>query len=750
MKNIRTYSIKRNYPKAIVKKTLLLSAISISFFSVFGNLWFQTQQFLTDISWIWTKDLYAKAQDLKPSWTVWPFEQITDLASSSIQRSSMNYNTLRSKTWDQVPSSLKVPFPQKIVDYVQKYQNITLDKAWNIFKDPKQLDEFTFMRRVVRTTRAASYDYAKIWIRWSGTHAWIDFIWNTWTPIVSIADWLVIKKIYSKKWFWNYIAILHNVDNKYYLSFYGHMNELANNINVWDFVKKWEYVWTVWNTWNSYWSHLHLQINKVFTLQDILNWRVMIGWYHDLQWVKEYTVDPLSFIETYYDKKIIWDDLNTEKKTEENKNEKTENKELDLVDSIAKELTSSTKAHPVADTKATIQSVELDLMDSKIQLWYVFTAKIKLQAWTWKIGITSSNDNLSISENIIENPTESEYNISFKAKSLWETKIQFNDWVSSKTFDVRIYTPSTEKVYGIKVEATKLSMIWDNKITIYPTNKLWQILDTKLTWTFKVYFSKDWKKTLLKTIFIDDSKFEWYVKWSDIGEWKLIVESDDFYAKQNISVDIAQDYSYNDKYSNSIYKLVKSWVVKWDSWNLYPNRNLTRRELLTVLWRSILKVDYEKEKANMQEYIKKHWKFFKDIDWKAYSDPYVFIAWSQKIIKWENSYSLAHTNISKWELLTILTRLFKIKTKEDTLNSWKDLENWSVLKSIADSSKQYGLYPFENYNYFKSWKIISRLVAFETLQRFINYKTDWVQITANNSNSENKDLENALNDIFDF
>lgn len=763
MKNLKTYSLRRNHAKSIIKKTMILSMISVSFFLAFWNLWLHTQQFLTDISWISKNELYKKAQTLKSSWTMWPFEQITDLSSSNIQKSSMTYAELRNKTWKQVPSSLKVSFPQEISSYINKYKNITLSNAWNVFKDPVQLDKFTFMRRIIRATRLASYNYKKIWIRWSWTHAWVDFISNTWTPIVSIADWLVVKKVFSRKWFWNYLAILHKISWKYYLSFYWHMEELSSSINVWDFVEKWKYIWSVWNTWNSFGSHLHLQINRVFTLQDIVNGRVMIWWYHDLQWVKEYTVDPIGLIEQHYNKKTVWDDLpnnqkmqnisnnvDTKKEDKTTKNISSKKQDSDdLIESITKELTTdSKKLHSVADSKAKITDLKLSLMDNKIQLGYAFTATISLKPWSWKIWIVLSNDNISSSESLIENPSKNEYKISFKARSLGETKIQFNDWYSSKTFDVRIYKASTEKVSGIKVKISKLSIIWSNKITIYPTNKFWQILNSKLNWTFKIYFEKDWKKNLLRTIFVDGTKFDWHLVWTDIWKWKLIVESEKFYAKQNIAVDIAKDYSYNSKYSNSIYKLVRSWVVKWDSWNLYPNRSLTRRELLTVLWRSVLKVDYEKAKTKMQNHIKNKWRFFKDIDGKAYSDPYIFVAWASKLAMWENSYSLANTKISKWELLTILTRLFKIKIKEDKLNSWKDLQPWA-LKAIADSSKKYWLYPFDNYNKFKSWEISTRVVAFETLQRFINYKDDWVKISSRAS-TKGDWLEDALNDIFDF
>jgi len=105
----------------------------------------------------------------------------------------------------------------------------------------------------------------------------------------------------------------------------------------------------------------------------------------------------------------------------------------------------------------------------------------------------------------------------------------------------------------------------------------------------------------------------------------------------------------------------------------------------------------------MLNYIKNRWRFFKDIDGTAYSDPYVYIAWKKWIIKWQNWWSLADDNVSKAELLTIYTRLFKLPVYLNKLNVWSDLKNNNTLKAIADTCKKYELYPFKNYTKFDAW-----------------------------------------------
>lgn len=770
MNNIKHYSIRRNYKKSILKKTCIFTTISVLW--VFFINFFWLNRLNTDILWtISMNQLLEKSEKISFNGTTWPVKKITDIGYISVKNSNMTYSDIRAKEWNQIPDSMKTTFPTEFSSYINKYKNITLEKAWNIFSDPEELNEFIFRRRILRATWTSNYSSADIWKKNTWTHAWIDIVSNTWTPIYSIANWLVVKKEKSNKWFGNYISILHNIDGEYYLSFYGHMHTLEKNLKIWDFVQKWDKIWTIWNSWNSFGSHLHLQINKVFALQDIVNGKVMMWWYHNLDGVKAYTVDPISFIEKHYTS--VWDNLasNQDENNNENVKEQLENNEkesttkktvkkiqeddIDLVAAISKELETKTnkqleeKKHVSApEKKAYIKDIDFKLINNKIQLWHSFEAVLSVSTGSGIIWIIPSNENLKFAKDKIENPSKEKYTIQFTAKSLWDTKITFNDWETSQSYDIRIYEKETEKIYWIRVETNNLNLIEDTKINIYPINKFWQVIDAKLEWNFKIYTNINNNKELIKNIYINDLKYTWYIRWNMYWKWKLIVESDKFYSKINITVDISKDYPYNGDYAYSMFKLIKAWVINWENGKLYPDRKLTRRELLTIIWRSVLDANYDNLKLNMQKHIKENGRFFNDIDGSAYSDPYVYLAWEKGIIKWENGYSFANNYVSKWEILTIFTRLFNIKVEDDNLNTWSDLQANTQLKKIADTSKKYGLYPFKNYISFSAWSIVSRIVAFETLQRFLNYtQEDDSHISLN---TEEKKLEEELNKIFEF
>ena len=767
MKKIKNYSIRRNNIRYIFLKLGIFTSIFLWIISFINqsSLNLLTSNVLYD--WKISKvKLYDNIDKLSFNGTTWPVKEITDLSYQTIKNSWLSYSKLRQINWNDVPESLKTFFPTKVGDYIKKYQNITLQTCWNIFSNSQELNKFTFMRRIIRATWTASYNSKLIWKKWSWTHAWIDIIWNTWTPVYSIANWIVIEIKHSNNGFWNFIWILHKVDNKYYMSIYWHMYSINNKLKIWSIVNKWDLIWKLWHSWNSVWSHLHLQINKIFTLQDILNKRASIWWYHNLDWVKAYTVDPIVFVEKYY--KSVWDNfkennkweldneikkVSVTKKNVKKIGEKEESKDkLDLVKTISSVLE---KEHPVAPIKSIsyIKDVKLSLVDNKVQLWHWFTINLSIFTWKWNISIVPSNENLSFFPDIIQNPDKTNYNINVLARKVWNTKIKISDGKTIREYNVNIYNDNSNKIFWIKVVSSWLNLLSENKIDIYPTNKFWQILNQKISWLFKIYVEQNWDKHLLKKLQINSNKWEIYIKWYFIWKWKLIVSSDKYYSKQNIITNISKDYKFTDKYSDDIFDLIKHNIVNWDNWKLFPNRKITRRELLTILWRSILKVDYKKTKIDMLNYIKTKWKFFKDIDGKAYSDPYVYIAWEKWIIKWENKWSLANNNVSKAELLTIYSRLFKLSVSLDKLNVWTDLKLNNKLKAIADTCKKYGLYPFKNYEKFNAGELVTRLVAFETLKRFIDVSsisTTHLSASIPEKNGSDEDLKKTMSDIFNF
>ena len=413
------------------------------------------------------------------------------------------------------------------------------------------------------------------------------------------------------------------------------------------------------------------------------------------------------------------------------------------------------KEHKIVKIKriAYVKNVKLSLIDNKVQLGHWFTIKLAVFTWNWNISIIPSNENLSFSPDIIQNPDRSVYNINVLATNIWTTKLKIFDWKTVREYNINVYNNSSNQIFWVRVVSTWLNLLKESKLVIYPTNKFWQVLNKKLDWIFKVYVEKDNQKKLINTFQVNWNKWITYIKWYFLWKWKLIVSSNKYYSKQNIITNIAEDYKYNNKYAQDIYTLIKDNIIHGDNWKLLPNEKLSRRGLLIILWRSVLKVDYKKAKIEMLNYLKTKWRFFKDIDGKAYSDPYIYIAWKKWIVKWQKWWSLVNKDVSKAELLTIYTRLFKLKVSVNKLNIWTDLKGNTKLKAIADTCKKYELYPFHSYTTFDGWKLVSRLVAFETLKRFMDISSisnTHLSASIPSHNNTTKGLENTMSDIFNF
>ena len=736
MKKIKVYSLRKRQVNKLSMKISILTSLFLLLLSVFRI--FDTWNIYTDIL---QNDLINKSilekQILILSFngTSWPVKEITDLRDENVINAWLDYKKLRNLKWNDIPENLKTTFPIKWSDYISKYKNITLQDARNNFFEHDKLEEFILRRRLLRATWTASYDSKNIWKKNTWTHAWIDIIWNVWTPVYSISNWIVLKIKKSNKWFWNFISVLYKLDNQIYISFYWHLNSIDSTLKVWKIVKIWDVLWTIWNTGNSNWSHLHLQINKLDNIDDLYNWK-MKCLFQNITNLRKNTVDPIVFIEKNYISK--WDNFRKEWK-------------LDIISSDI-----STQKN-IKSPKTYIKDIKINLIDNKIQLWNSFDLVINVQPWDWKIWLVTSNSNIIPLNSLnIENPSKREYKITFIAKKEWNTVIKLSDWQSEREYNIKVYTKDSDKIYWLWVKLeNNLNLLEDSKLVIFPTNKFWEKISNTLKWIFKIYLYQNWNKTFLKEISINSNITNIYIKPNIVGKWKLIIENDKFYSKTNINVDVAKDYSYKKQYSNSMKNLILKWIVKWNHWYLYPNRKLTRRELIIILWRSILKTNYNEAKIKMQKYIKTKWKFFKDIDGSWYADPYIFDAWRKKITKWENNYSLASHYVSKAELLTIYTRIFKINLDDEYLNTWKDLKG-GQLKKIADVSKKYNLYPFRKDKLFWAGEIVTRETAFEVLNRFIdfsddNYKIKVVHTSAlDTTNSDDDKLETVMWDIFDF
>lgn len=144
-----------------------------------------------------------------------------------------NFNTLN---WD-----CKMELPVLRTSDIEKYKN-----------------DYSLYRRVYTVLYWASYTYW--WDVWRWWHSWIDIASARWTPVVSVADW-VVRQAWNLAGRWNNIKIEHTINWRKVYTNYSHLNSIS--VSVWQNVSAWSVIWTVWSTWNSTWNHLHFQVDLV-------------------------------------------------------------------------------------------------------------------------------------------------------------------------------------------------------------------------------------------------------------------------------------------------------------------------------------------------------------------------------------------------------------------------------------------------------------------------------------------------------
>lgn len=760
MKNIKIHYLKKNNIKLIQKTFWIFVIMLTSYFFIsyntnnFNLLCDITNNFKSHI--INQSELYKKIVSVPNSKKIIrPVIKVIHFSDKTLQKYWYTYWETKVKNYAQIPDWLKTYFPIYISNYINKYKYLTFDNFRKHFSNPEDIDYFTFMRRLIRTIWTATYNKKYMWIKNTWTHAGIDIISSIWTPVYSISTWLVVETKYSRIWFWNYIGILYQINWKYYEVFYAHLSKIL--VKVWNIVWKWEKIWLIWSSWKSTAPHLHFQVNKIFVLEDIVS-RTVMKWRYKktIKWVIAYTVNPISFVEQNLDTNFYknWDNFLFFKKKiqwlETNEKIIEENNDINLIKSIQNELSSKIKK---IKKHSYIKNIKFSLINNEIQLWHWFSVKISVYTWIWQIAIKSSNSNLQYNTDLITNPTKQNYTINFLAIHEWKTDITFLDWKSIRKYTITIYKKWEKKIFWLNTKINKFNLLSNTFVEVYPIDRFWNKINKPIKWNFKIYF-ESWDKKTKQINILADWKLSFFIKWEILWKSKLVIQSNRFLIKKNIITNISKDYSYKWIYSNDIAYLIKNWIIKWDNWNLLPYKKLSRRELLIIIWRAILNINYNQAKNEMINRLKIHWKFFKDINWKKFADPYIFIAWKKWIIKWQNWNSLTNSYVSKWELLTIFTRLFNIPAINDPLNMWIDLDWWK-LKAVADTAKKYNLYPFNQFRSFNSWKIVSRLISFETLYRYLNIGKALTNkhlvapfiITDNNTKEQ---LEQAIQDIFNF
>lgn len=101
---------------------------------------------------------------------------------------------------------------------------------------------------------------------YAGSHLAVDIRAPIGTPVLAVANWVVIKVKITESWDGKYVVIRHdnvkiwdNSEETLY-SAYEHLSEIS--IEEWTKISKWDVLWKVGMTWITTTPHLHFQIDK--------------------------------------------------------------------------------------------------------------------------------------------------------------------------------------------------------------------------------------------------------------------------------------------------------------------------------------------------------------------------------------------------------------------------------------------------------------------------------------------------------
>lgn len=762
MKVIYIKKIGRKPGKKILATILYTLILSIFWLYISNVNYF----FYADITWtskpLDKATLIAKLDDIRDTSTAWPVKYVTNWWNID------NYEKTKWTEWEKLEDDKKILFPNKVSDTIEKYRFIAPQSIYEYISNPYERQKLLLYKRLLTTLWTASYscpkDNCQLWNHDSWTHAGIDIISSVKTPVYSMSNWIILNLKTCEpdkcEWFGNYMVIATNFKWDVIAWFYGHLDSINPNLKIWDTVKRWDLIAFIGNSWNSTAPHLHFQINKIWKSENLKNINIeeqlYQGWYHNLEWVKQKTYDPIEFIESNWQVtndsfdqitsnndtvKPVDTPVETTQKNENIVTKEPEQTKEDLVEEVSKELKNYQEeqkmaAAPVEDFR--IKTIKLSKIDNKLTVWDTIKATIETTWKAWIITINTNNETLTPSTYII-NPGQTKYEINIKWSKIWNGKLTFNDWQNNKVYYLSVY-PNSIEAFWLKIEwPSTIYRSVSQKYTIYPIDKLGNKIDTMLEWEFKVILQdKDnTKQTVVKTFYNKDPKtvFDLDLYSSDIEFSKLKVsfewKNKSYLASKTINTDLFLDYSINDNYWIWLNYLLNKWIVKWSKWFVSPNNDLLRADLVYM----VVKQKYDTVWTNeMKSYIKSKWKFFKDIKGTERYAPYFYLGFKDWLISWKNANPKKVA--TKEDLIEIYGKSFSIYY-DQLFNNWLDIKNTDRIKIYADAAKKYNLYPFEDLSSFNWKQTVNRIKAFESLYRYMNIKSA-IKTSVNNGNNINK------------
>jgi len=580
-----------------------------------------------------------------------------------------NYREVRTQSREQIDQDLKIDFPTKPLTYINKRKDVSP------YTPPStQTQTFILYKRLFTTLWNGGYSCQIERCDWrnqqAGEHEGVDIVMPLGTPVKSISNWVVVTvNREPSKYLGKYVVVVTKFKDQYFAVYYGHLSSISPELKVGKIIQKWTLIGKVGNTGNSFGAHLHLQINALgksvssSNLSQLLN-RVRTSSEKDR--IKKYTVDPLWLIQNNYSP------------------------------SLQKQIEEVQQAIKQAQTQIPQEEVETE-------------AEVDVDVETE--GETEIETNKAETE--VKNTPEPakaatlQKEASKKVKKITQTQAETKAENENKT----------KAEVEIEVKADTETLPKTQTTLRLPQNPIaWKTYTVQLPnwgpYLLKIY-TPDWGLQKIKNI---STQLNYTFTKAGLYSFQLY-DGRERLAKASVKVLPFEDYNQK-KYLNQLSSLYNRGIVKGNNYKLYPDRTLSRAELVTVLMRSLYSWDVAQLTEQTKKYIQTNWRFFEDVSWDEWFAPRAFMAYQLWYVKGEDGKFLAQQPISRAQLVAIYWRVFD-KSRQSQTKLWKDVDpqDWFYPYAVA---ARYESLLFHRSKEFKPNQSVTRLEAFITLYRYLN------------------------------
>lgn len=561
--------------------------------------------------------------------TVYPIEFVPDPFLLTYEQRKQNYSDIDSKYFINIPKYDPNVFGKNPDDLNSKSQE---------YKD------VVFSRIVYTVPYLSTYSFDYKEYTWS--HPWVDIIAPTWTPVRSIANWVIVDTWSQPSWFWNYVLIRHdNIDinwtKKSIYSLYAHMSKvLATN---WSKVKKAELIWEVWKTWTATTPHLHFQIDVAWApyhpFWPFSSSEMRAAWVWFFDWVNIWlwkesailnTINSMKFVNDNFNKTLTESDNSEKDITFTNNNSNTwttqTTTEVKIENKVEQEQNTNTWTTQTWNTNEDktqdsiiqqnetpkiddLESENIELLSAVDEEFLLNSKDLLVLAWNNNLVTTEGQDLNSISL-LPEESTwtiDSEEELSNLLQSIDEETTSDTLIENSKIFS------DIENTYKyldeVKYFKEKWIIAWFSDNTFRAKSNVTRAESLKIILLSLGISKVDWEESKFNDIKTNSWENTYVNAW--VKSWIISTENSYFYPLRNISrvealkmifvlskTDLNLDFSWlseikdissDDWYYDYARYATKEWLLELDEWNFYPNKALTREELVSILYKFVNK-----------------------------------------------------------------------------------------------------------------------------------------------------------------